>query len=53
MNLHLTGLPSGKFRIAIDGKDAGEYTNESLNGGVPVSLLSGKATEETRALIAL
>ena len=53
VTLHLTGLPSGKYRIAIDGKDAGEYTDESLNGGVPVSHLSGKATEETRALIGL
>lgn len=51
--LHLAGLPSGEYRIAIDGKDAGEYTSEALSGGIPVSLLSGKATDETRALAVL
>lgn len=51
--LHLTGLPSGKYKIAIDGKDAGEYTSEALSGGITVSLLSGKATDETRALAGL
>jgi hypothetical protein len=40
-------------RHTIDGKDAGEYTSEALSGGVPVSLLSGKATDETRALTGL
>ena len=51
--LHLTGLPSGKYKIAIDGKDAGEYTSEALSGGIPASLLSGKATDETRVLAGL
>ncbi len=48
--LHLTGLPSGEYKIEIDGKDAGKYTSDALSGGIPVSRLSGKATDETRAL---
>ncbi len=51
--VHLKGLPSGEYKIAIDGKDAGEYTSEALSGGIPVSLLSEKATDETRALAGL
>ena len=53
VTLHLTGLPSGKYKIAIDGKDAGEYTSEALSGGFPLSLLSGKATDETRTVAGL
>jgi lysophospholipase L1-like esterase len=51
--LHLTGLPSGEYKIAIDGKDAGEYTSQALSGGIPLSLLSAKATDETRTLAGL
>jgi lysophospholipase L1-like esterase len=51
--LHLSGLPSGDYRIAIDGKDVGRYTSEALSNGIPVSLLSEKATDETRALAVL
>jgi len=51
--LHLSGLPSGDYRIAIDGKDVGRYTSEALSNGIPVSVLSEKATDETRALAVL
>jgi lysophospholipase L1-like esterase len=51
--LHLSGLPSGEYRIAIDGKDAGKYTSEALSGGIQVSLLSEKATGDTRVLAGL
>jgi lysophospholipase L1-like esterase len=53
VTLHLIGLPSGDYKISIDGKDAGKYTSEALSGGIPVSLLSEKATDETRALVDL
>jgi hypothetical protein len=51
--LHLTGLPSGDYKISIDGKEAGKYSSEALSRGIPVSVLSVKATEETRALAGL
>lgn len=51
--VHLTGLPSGEYKLSIDGKDAGKYTSEALSGGIPVSLLSEKATDETRVLAGL
>ena len=51
--VYLTGLPSGGYRISIDGKDAGNYTSEALSGGIPVSLLSENATDETRVLAGL
>jgi lysophospholipase L1-like esterase len=51
--LRLTGLPPGDFKLAIDGKDAGEYSSQALSGGVPLSHLSGKASDETRALAGL
>lgn len=51
--LHLTDLPSGEYKVSIDGKDAGKYTSEALSGGIQVSLLSDKATEETRFLAGL
>jgi lysophospholipase L1-like esterase len=51
--LLLTGLPSGEYKIAIDGKDAGQYTSQALSGGIPVSLLSAKATDDTRKLAGL
>jgi lysophospholipase L1-like esterase len=53
VTLHLTGLPAGEYKIAIDGKDAGEYSSQALSTGIPVSSLSGKATDETRALAGL
>jgi lysophospholipase L1-like esterase len=48
--LRLTGLPPGQYKVEIDGKDAGEYTSLALSRGIPLSFLSGKATDETRAL---
>jgi hypothetical protein len=51
--LHLTGLPSGQYKVEIDGKDAGEYTSQVLSRGIPVGFLSGKATDATRALASL
>lgn len=51
--LHLTGLPSGDYKITVDGKDAGKFTTEALSRGIPVSVLSERATEETRALAGL
>jgi len=51
--LRLTGLPSSEYKILIDGKDAGEYTSQALSGGIPLSLLSAKATDETRTLAGL
>jgi hypothetical protein len=51
--LHLTGLPSGEYQISVDGKDAGKYASDSLNRGIQVSLLSEKATDETRAVAGL
>ena len=51
--LHLTDLPSGEYRVSIDGKDAGKYTSEALSAGIQVSVLSDKATEETRVLAGL
>lgn len=51
--LHLTGVPSGQYKVEIDGKDAGEYTSQALSRGIPVGSLSGKATDETRALVSL
>lgn len=48
--LHLDGLPSGQYKVEIDGKDAGEYTSQGLSRGIPLSSLSGKATDGTRAL---
>ncbi len=50
VNLHLTGLPSGDYKISIDGKDAGNFTNEALSAGIPLGLLSEKATDESRVL---
>ena len=53
VNLHLDGLPSGEYKIAVDGKDAGKYTSQAMSAGIPLSLLSGKATDETRVLAGL
>jgi hypothetical protein len=51
--LHLTGLPAGDYKIAIDGKDAGEYTSLKLGSGIPLTVLSEKAVDETRVLAGL
>ena len=51
--LRLTGLPQGDYKLAVDGKDAGDYSSQALSGGIPMSHLSGKATDETRALAGL
>jgi lysophospholipase L1-like esterase len=51
--VHLTGLPSGEYQITVDGKDAGKYASDALNRGIRVSLLSEKATDETRAVAGL
>jgi lysophospholipase L1-like esterase len=53
VTLHLTGLPSGEYKITIDGKEAGKYTSEALSRGIAVSALSVRATEESRALAGL
>ena len=51
--LHMDGLPAGEYRIAVDGKDVGKYTSQAMSAGIPLSLLSGKAIEETRVLAGL
>ncbi len=33
-SLKVTGLPAGKFSIKIDGKEAGTFSNDELNGGI-------------------
>jgi lysophospholipase L1-like esterase len=53
VNLHVTGLPSGSYKVTVDGADAGEYTGDNLAGGIPLGALSKKATEESRDAAAL
>lgn len=53
VGLRITGLAPGKYRVTIDGADAGEYTDENLAGGIPLAALSQKAAEESRAVASL
>jgi lysophospholipase L1-like esterase len=53
VRLRVAGLPSGKYRVTVDGKQAGEYSAEGLAGGIPLSQLSELAAEQSRALAGL
>ena len=53
VRLRLTGLPTGKYKIKVDGKDAGEYTAEALAAGFPIGLLSEKANEQSGTIATL
>jgi lysophospholipase L1-like esterase len=48
--LKISGLPDGKYKVTVDGSNAGWYTAESLRVGLPISLLSAQAMRESRAL---
>ena len=50
VTLRLAGLPSGKYRISVDGKETGEYSADQLASGIRLNLLSEKAIEESRAV---
>jgi lysophospholipase L1-like esterase len=53
VRLRLTGLPAGKYKINVDGKDAGEFTAEALAAGFPIGLLSEKASQQSGAVATL
>ncbi|HXG94684.1 MAG TPA: SGNH/GDSL hydrolase family protein [Blastocatellia bacterium] len=53
VRLRLAGLPSGKYKVAVDGKDAGEYAADALAAGIAISSLSEKAAEQSRAVVNL
>jgi lysophospholipase L1-like esterase len=53
INLRITGLRSGRYKVTIDGDDAGQYTDENLASGISLGALSKKAAEESRAVAAL
>jgi lysophospholipase L1-like esterase len=53
VSLRLTGLAAGRYGVTVDGRDAGEFTDEKLREGIRLSALSAKATEEAAALSTL
>ena len=53
IRLRITGLHSGKYRLAVEGKDAGDFDAASLEKGVAIGVLTPNAIEQSKALAAL
>jgi hypothetical protein len=52
IRVRITGL-SGKYRVTVDGKDAGDFDGASLEKGVSIGALSSAALERSRTLATL
>jgi lysophospholipase L1-like esterase len=53
INLRVAGLAAGKYKVEIDGTDAGEYTADALASGIALGALSKKAGSQSMAVAAL
>jgi lysophospholipase L1-like esterase len=53
VTLRLAGLPAGKYRITVDGKEAGNYQADELNIGIQLGMLSERAAEQSRDVATL
>jgi hypothetical protein len=52
IRVRITGL-SGKYKVTVDGKEAGDIDGASLEKGVSIGALSPKALERSKTLAAL
>jgi lysophospholipase L1-like esterase len=53
VGVRITGLAAGKYKLTIDGKNAGVYAAESLAGGVRIGESSDAAAEESKSISSL
>jgi len=49
----LTGLGPGRYVVNVDGKDAGQFSAETIAEGLPVGRLSGQAVAASEQIASL